>query len=327
MQNGLWDSTGWSLKLFLALILPLAASPLLRAQTATASVTGMIEDTAARVVPDATVTLSNQATSVSMRKTTNSSGAFVFVNVLPGSYILTVEKTGFKMLSLPPFPLNVNQTLTENLVLHIGATTQTVTVSAQSEGVLLQKSTSELGTVIGNTAMQQLPLNGRNFTQLLILTPGVTLLSTAQGSGISNDDAGITGIPGTPFYKPSVNGQENRENLFYLDGILNMDFRGAEYGVEPIIDTLDEFKVQSQNDTAEYGGTLGGVVNVVTKSGTNNFHGSAREYDRNNIFDAHDPCFVTARAAEQLLRGLTRQRPGLSQDADLGRIRAGRVEG
>ncbi|MDE3179893.1 MAG: TonB-dependent receptor, partial [Acidobacteriota bacterium] len=289
MKSASWVSTRRIWELFLLVIVSLAVSPALRAQTATASVTGVVEDSTGAVVPGATLTLINQGTNVSRQKTTNSSGAFVFINVLPGSYALTVKKAGFKELVLPVFPLSVNQTLTENLVLQVGAVAQTVTVSAQSEGVLVQKSTSELGTVIGAEALHQLPLNGQNFTQLLLLTPGITPVSTAQGSGISATDAGITAIPGTSFYKPSVNGQENRENLFYLDGILNTDIRGAVYGVLPILDTLDEFKVQSQNDMAEYGGTLGGVVNVATKSGTNNFHGSAWEYVRNNAFDARNP--------------------------------------
>lgn len=267
----------------------LAINPELRSQTATGSVTGVVRDSSGGVVPGATVSLVNQGTNVSRRRMTNPAGAYSFVNVLPGNYALTVEKTGFKQVALPVFPLSVNQTLTENVTLQVGAVAQTITVSAQSEGILIQKSTTELGTVIGEHALQQMPLNGRNFTQLLILTPGITPVSTAQGSGISATDAGITAIPGTSFYKPSVNGQENRENLFYLDGILNTDIRGAVYGVLPILDTLDEFKVQSQNDMAEYGGTLGGVVNVATKSGTNTFHGSAWEYVRNNAFDARNP--------------------------------------
>jgi len=258
------------------------------AQTATGSITGTVVDRTGGVVQGATVTLINQGTKVSNEKITTASGTFVFVNVLPGSHSLTVEKQGFKKLEISAFDLNLNQTLTENLTLDIGTATESVTVSTTA-GSLIQKSTSELGTVIDEKTLKELPLNGRNFTQLLILTPGITPVSTAQGSGISATDAGITAIPGTSFYKPAVNGQENRENLFYLDGIQNTDIRGAVYGVLPILDTLDEFKVQSQNDKAEYGGTLGGVVNVATKSGANKFHGSAWDFARSNVFDARDP--------------------------------------
>lgn|GEM_PF-228756 len=269
-------------------ILLFSGASSLRGQTATGSVTGTVTDSTGGVVQGATIALTNQGTKVGSEKTTTSSGTFVFVNVPPGNYVLTVEKEGFKKLELSPFDLNLNQTLTENLTLEVGVATEYITVSA-SEGSLIQKSTSELGTVIDERPLKDLPLNGRNFTQLLILTPGITPVSTAQGSGISATDAGITAIPGTSFYKPSVNGQENRENLFYLDGIQNTDIRGAVYGVLPILDTLEEFKVQSQNDSAEYGGTLGGVINVATKSGTNRFHGSAWDFARSNVFDARDP--------------------------------------
>ena len=114
-------------------------------------------------------------------------------------------------------------------------------------------------------------------------------MSTAQGSTVSTTDAGITGIPGTSFFKPALHGQQNRSVLYYYDGIINTDFRGSIYGVLPIIDAVDEFKVQSHNEKAEFGGVLGGVVNLNSKSGTNQFHGSVWEFVRNNAFDARNP--------------------------------------
>ena len=271
----------------LAALILFASAPALHAQTANGQVNGTVTDTSGAIIPGATVKLTNIGTKIAKEVTTNSAGYYLFVDVLPGSYVLSIQKQGFKAANVNAFSIQVNQTLTQNVHLEIGTVSETVTVSAQAP--LLQASSSELGTVVSERPIQQLPLNGRNFTQLLILTPGITPISTAQGSGISATDAGITAIPGTSFYKPSVNGQENRENLFYLDGILNTDVRGAVYGVLPILDTINEFKVQSQNDKAEYGGTLGGVVNTATKSGTNSFHGSAWEYARSNVFDARDP--------------------------------------
>ena len=143
--------------------------------------------------------------------------------------------------------------------------------------------------MIAEQAVQELPLNGRNFTQLLILTPGAIPVSTSQGSGISATDGGMTGIPGSGLFKPSLHGQQNRSSAFFLDGIINTDFRISNYGALPIIDTVEEFKVQSHNEKTEYGGVLGGVVNLVSKSGTNQFHGSLWEYVRNNAFDARNP--------------------------------------
>jgi hypothetical protein len=271
----------------LLVVILLAFSLSVRAQSANGQVNGTVTDSSGAAISGARVRLTNTGTRNASVSETNLNGYFLFINVLPGTYVLNVEKEGFRKADVSGFEIQVNQTLTQNIRMQVGAATESVTVAAESP--LLQTSSAELGTVVSVRAVQELPLNGRNFTQLLILTPGITPISTAQGSGISATDAGITAIPNTQFYKPSVNGQGNRENIFYLDGIINTDIRGAVYGVLPILDTVNEFKVQSQNDKAEYGGTLGGVVNVATKSGTNKLHGSAWDFARSNIFDARNP--------------------------------------
>jgi hypothetical protein len=271
---------------YIVLTATLLNASALRAQTSAGEVNGTISDRSGGTVAAAKVTLTNQATQVTDQAQANSNGYFVFINVRPGSYVLSVGGSGFKT-SRVPFQIAVNQTLTQNLTLDVGAVNETVTVTA--EAPLLQPSTTNLGTVIAEQAVKQLPLNGRNFTQLMILTPGANPVSTAQGSSISTTDAGITGIPGTQFFKPSLHGQQNRSVLYYMDGIINTDFRGSVYGVLPIIDTVEEFKVQSHNEKTEFGGVLGGVVNLVSKSGTNSYHGSAWWFVRNNAFDARNP--------------------------------------
>ena len=260
----------------------------LAAQSASATVNGTITDPQGEVIPDASVTLTNQDTGVTRHTTTNATGYFVFLDISPGPYNLTISKTGFRTNQLEGLSLLVNQTLTKNQSLSVGTVTETVKVSAEQEGVMLQNSTSDLGNVIQTSEIQQLPLNGRNFTSLLILSPGVNPVSSAQGSSISTTDAGITAIPGTGFYKVSFFGQQNRETLYYMDGIVNTDLRGAIYGFLPIIDTMQEFKVQSHIDSAEFGVVTGGVVNMLSKSGTNSFHGSVWEFIRNNDFDARN---------------------------------------
>ncbi len=260
----------------------------LTAQSASATVNGTITDPQGEVIPAATVTLTNQDTGVTRHATTNATGYFVFIDITPGPYYLAISKTGFRTNQLAGLSLLVNQTLTENQTLSVGAVTETVKVSAEQEGVMLQNSSSDLGNVIQTKEIQQLPLNGRNFTSLLILSPGVNPVSTAQGSGVSTTDAGISAIPGTSFYKVSFFGQQNRETLYYMDGIVNTDLRGAIYGFLPIIDTMQEFKVQSHIDSAEFGIVTGGVVNMLSKSGTNSFHGSVWEFIRNNDFDARN---------------------------------------
>jgi len=255
-------------------------------QSARGEVTGTVTDKSGGAVASATVKLNNSATGVGDQAQTNSSGSYTFINVQPGPYVLSVESPGFKTAQAK-FDISVNQTVTENMTLDLGSVNETVTVS--SEAPLVQQSSTTLGTVISEQAVKELPLNGRNFTQLMILTPGANPVSTAQGTGISFQDAGVTGIPGTQFFKPSLHGQPNRSVLYYLDGITNTDFRGSIYGVLPIIDAVNEFKVQSHNEKTEFGGVIGGVVNLVSKSGTNEFHGSGWEFVRNNAFDARDP--------------------------------------
>lgn len=256
-------------------------------QSATGEVTGTISDNSGGLMPGAVVRLNNAATGVGDQAKTNGSGSYTFINVQPGPYVLSVESSGFKT-SQAKFDLAVNQTVTENITLNLGSVNETVNVSA--EAPLIQQSSTNLGTVITEQAVKELPLNGRNFTQLMILTPGANPVSTAQGStSVGFQDAGVTGIPGTQFFKPSLHGQPNRSVLYYLDGITNTDFRGSIYGVLPIIDAVEEFKVQSHNEKTEFGGVIGGVVNLVSKSGTNEFHGAGWEFVRNNAFDARDP--------------------------------------
>ena len=268
----------------------LASSATLLAQTPSAVVTGNVVDPTGAVVPDAKVTVVNQETNVASQKTTSSDGTFTIINLLPGSYVLTVEKPGFKKAALPVFKLDVNQTLTQKITLQVGSTTDTVTVNADAVDVMIQRASTELGTTIDQQAVQDLPLNGRNFTQLLILQPGVNPVNTAQGgNGVGSADGGNIAIPGSTIYRPSVNGAGNRSNAWYMDGIINTDDRGGAWAIPPIADTIQEFKVQSHNNDAQYGNVLGSVVNIVTKSGTNQFHGSAWEFARSNIFDARNP--------------------------------------
>jgi hypothetical protein len=265
----------------------LAATAALRADTPTGEVNGTVLDSSGAAVPDATVKVAEQSTNLITTKVTNSAGAYVITGLLPGRYILTVEKLGFKTVALQAFSLDINQVVTENIKLVVGQVTEIVTVTA--EAALLQQSTQELGTTIDEKFIEGLPLNGRNFTELEILQPGVTPISTAQNSTVAPGDSTPIGIPGTLVYKVSVNGQINRSVLYYLDGVINSDFRGSAYAYLPIADTIDEFKIQSHNSLAEYGGILGGVVNLATKGGTNNFHGSAWEFARSQIFDARNP--------------------------------------
>ena len=272
-------STVMSIIVCIALSLPAFA------QSRGGEVNGTITDSTGAVVPGATVTLTNQATNIQTHVNSNNSGYFIFLNVQPGTYEVSVEKPGFNRGQIPNFQVGVSQTLTQNFQLTPGAVATTVEVTAQAP--LVDNSTTELGTVIETRAVNDLPLNGRNFTQLLTLTPGVTPVSTSQNRNLGCCEGNV-GIPGSGFSDGSFHGQNNRSKLYFFDGIINTNVRGPTYIVIPNLDLVQEFKVVGHDAKAEFGGASGGVVNLVSKSGGNTFHGSAFEYVRNNFFDARD---------------------------------------
>lgn len=254
-------------------------------QAATGAVNGTVTDTSGAILPGATVTLLNKDTNVEQTAKANATGGFVFVNVTPGNYSVRIRAAGFKEWTTS-FSLGVSQTVTESAALSVGAVSQTVEVSSAAQ--LLEPTTTELGSVIGQKSVHDLPLNGRNFSQLLILTPGVSSISTGQGAKVGDQDGTTSAIPNSAFYQPALQGQNNRSDLYYVDGIINSDLRTSTYAVLPSIDAIQEFKVISHNADTQYGGVLGGVVNVASKSGTKAFHGSAYEFVRNNDFDARN---------------------------------------
>jgi hypothetical protein len=255
------------------------------AQTATGEVNGTVTDVSGAAVPSATVKLTNRATQITMEATTGAIGQYFLIHVQPGAYTLRVEKSGFKAFIVDPLQIGVNQTVRQDASLAVGAETQTVHVIG--EAVTVESSTTELGTVITQRPVNDLPLNGRNFTQLLTLTPGVTPVSTSQNRSIGGVEGNV-GLPGSGFADPSFHGQQNRSKLYFFDGIINTNIRGPTYIVIPNIDSVQEFKVVGHDAKAEFGGATGGVMNMVSKSGGNSFHGTAFEYVRNNFFDARN---------------------------------------
>jgi hypothetical protein len=258
-------------------------------QQSSATINGTVKDQSGAVVEGATVTLSNLDTTVSRSSVTNSAGDYVFIDVLPAAYSLKVSKPGFSTQTQQPIRLSVNQTASINFSLAVGSTQQQVTVEAAA--VAIESSTAELGTVINEQAVKDLPLNGRNFTQLLTLTPGASPISVAQNSG---GGGGFAGNAVGSFSFPALNGQRNRSNMFLMDGVVDLGSFIGNYNVEPIVDAVQEFKVQSHNDLSEFGQAPGGIVNVATKSGTNAFHVTAWEFLRNQVFDARN-FFVASR--------------------------------
>jgi outer membrane receptor protein involved in Fe transport len=268
---------------FLLLFLAGSAS----AQVSTASINGVIRDPAAAVIPGASIVLTNVDTSVERTSTTNEAGAYGFVSIPPGNYTIESTAKGFSSQKLGPFVLAVGQAATFDFALTVGTETQVVNV--QAAAAQLDVTNANLGTVIGTRQVNDLPLNGRNFTALLALTPGVVAISTAQnGTNIAGGGFGSAIAIGSDYTFPAINGQSNRSDYFLTDGLPNYAAINSTYAVAPIIDAIQEFKVVSHTDDAEFGSVLGGVVNVVTKSGTNELHGAAWDYLRNTAFDARN---------------------------------------
>lgn len=265
------------------------------AQVFTASIHGTVLDPTGAATPGVSISLINVATAVERHTTTNATGNYNLQDVVPGDYTLSASASGFKTEKLAQFTLTVAQTATLDFSLEVGKVQSSVTVQARGE--MIQASTSELGAAVTERNVEELPMNGRNFTQLLWMTPGAGPVSTAQGSG-----GGYEGPVGT-FVQPSFNGQINRSDLYLTDGMLNNESFFSTYTVPPILESIEELKVQSHNDLAEFGQVMGGTINVVTKSGTNNLHGTVWEYIRNNDFDARSPFVTTVTPYKQNMFG------------------------
>ena len=262
----------------LAVLILLLAPTALRAQTATGSIVGTVTDKAGNAISGASVTLVNTGTSEARRTVTNSSGSYSLPLLPPASYSLTIENQGFSQFNQTNIDLNVGDDLTINAVLKVGLVAQQVTVTSQPSA--LQTETSSLGEVIANKTIVDLPVNGRNSYSFAALVPGV--LPSAGFTQTAVDEYNDQFI--------SINGSRPNSNIFLLDGGTNTEpgFNGP--GFYPSIDMVDQYKVQTNNYSAEFANTTGGVINVITKSGANRFHGSLYEFFRstglngNNFF-------------------------------------------
>ncbi len=248
------------------------------AQRATASVAGSIVDESEAAIPAAKVVLRNLATGVERSVSSNGLGYYVVTALPAGTYSLSVSKPGFQTQTVPQLVLEVDQNATVNTAMKVGTLTDTVNVSA--EVVALDTRTATLNTVINQKQIADLPLNGRNVLQLMQLTPG-----TLQGTGTFNQSATR---PETGSQMISASGGRGNSTTFVLDGGLHEDPYTEVANVAPNPDAIQEFSFQTNNYSAKFAGRGGGVVNMVTKSGTNSFHGSLFEYIRNSKLNARN---------------------------------------
>ena len=203
----------------LSLLLLLVAGSA-RAQVSTASVNGVIRDPKGSVISGATIVLQNVDTSVQHQSVSNGSGAYVILDITPGRYTIQANATGFNPQKISDFTLAVDQIATFDFTLAVGSATEVVTVEASA--AQLDVTGASLGTVIATKQVNELPLDGRNFTALLALTPGVVPIMTGQSAGMQNSGGfGAAVAIGSDYSFPAINGQTNRSNFFLLDGLYN----------------------------------------------------------------------------------------------------------
>lgn len=248
-------------------------------QATTATLTGTVRDSTGAVVPGAAITVTNIGTQVTSKRTTNDEGVFIAPFLLPGEYELTAEKQGFKKSVRKGLTLDVADTAHVDLVLEVGALSETVT--AVAEAPLVRSDTSELGQVIQGEVIHDLPLNsstGRNFTALMTLIPGT----------IRTNPVGVFDAPqGNSSF--AINGQRDGANNYMIDGADNNEVLLGIVSILPPPEALAEFKIQTNAYGAEFGRAGGAVINVQTRSGSNQVHGSLYEFLRNNDLDARGP--------------------------------------
>ncbi len=250
----------------------LAFPCLLGAQYDTATVLGTVSDPSKSVVTGAQVSILNTQTGIKQTTTTDESGNYLFLNLHIGTYKVTAEMTGFKTASSDVFSLTVNARQRVNLTLEVGEVTQSIVVSAAV--ATLETDSSDRGQVINRTAIVNLPLNGRAYADLALLSPGV------RRSNIAARDASF-----------NVNGLRSSHNNFLVDGVDNNAYGTSNQGFSNQVvqlnpDAVEEFKVQTNNFSAEFGRAGGAVINASVRSGTNEFHGSVWEFIRNTKLNA-----------------------------------------
>jgi hypothetical protein len=250
------------------------------AQSVSGTILGTVTDPSGAVMADTKVTVVNEGTGLTRTVTTDANGEYVVPSIPTGRYTVMAEITGFKTLALSNIELGVDQRARIDLKLEVGALTESVTIEAVSP--LLQTSSSELGTTVKTEQIEAMPLNGRNFVSLTRTVPGV--LRGIPGANI--DGAGSMAWRASASF--SANGQRARDNNFMLDGVDNNETWLQTVVIFPSVDALDEFKLQTSTYSAEFGRSLGGVVNLQIKSGTNLLRGSGFEFHRNDAFDANN---------------------------------------
>ncbi|MEW5978321.1 MAG: TonB-dependent receptor [Acidobacteriota bacterium] len=234
-------------------------------------IVGLVTDSTGAVLPEVVITATNLSTGIHSRAATGASGQYVIPYLPAGTFRLTAELSGFKTHVCVGVVVQVAQSVRQDIMMEVGEISETVVVSPHHE---VQSENSTVATVISNKQVVELPLNGRSFTELTLLVPGAVPnpnpIFLTRGTNVS------------------VSGNRSENNNFTLDGVNNNETFFKQYAVQPSLDAIEEFVIQSNVSSAEYGLAAGSQINVVTKSGSRQFHGSLFEFLRNDVFDARD---------------------------------------
>jgi hypothetical protein len=282
---------------FLSFAIVMLAAISLRAGTG-GSMSGTVKDASGAVVPDATVSANNPDTGVQVRSATNGRGFYSFPELPVGRYTIAIEKTGFRLYQRTEIAVDANRALTVDAVLEVGGEANAVTVV--DTAVHAETSETQMGEVISGKKMAAVPLNGRSYTDLLALQPGV--VPTTSLNSNTQQDVGVSALSPSGGLNPgtiSINGQREFANAFTVNGSDAEEDVNSGTAIIPNLDSVAEFRILTNNFDAEYGGHSGGQINVVTKSGANAFHGDGFEFVRNTSLDARNYFSPTRGAFDQ----------------------------
>ena len=261
--------------LLLAVVVGVMAGPAW-SQQVTAAIVGTVTDPSGAPVSGATVIAKDVDRGVEWTATTNDTGAYSLPRVPVGSYEVRASAAGFQTAVHSAFTLVLNQTARVDVQMKVGQVSETVEVTGSAP--ILQTQSTEISTIIDAKTNASLPLASRNYIQLTLLAPGVT---TVNPQGLTQAQSMTTSG------RPYINGNREQANSFLLDGIDNQENINNEVAYQPSVDAIQEFNLITQNASSEFGQYQGGIINTTIKSGSNNFHGSAFEFFRNDILNAN----------------------------------------
>jgi hypothetical protein len=254
-----------------------------QAQSSTSgNITGTVRDPQGAAVAKAEITLTDEKTGASRTVTTNDDGFYNVPSLPAGTYTITTAPAGFKKTIIPNVELHVSENKTLNIDLQVGQVTETVTVT--SDAAPVEVRSGEVSSLISQKQVTELPLNGRNYAQLALMVPGVSpVTQSGAGGAFATKGTGLdSGVD------MSVNGNQSNTNLWTVDGVNNMDVgSNRTLLVFPSVDSIQEFRVERNSFSAEFGQAQGAVVNLITKGGSNDFHGAGFEFFRNDALNAN----------------------------------------